>query len=556
MKILIGGSPCTHWSIAQTKNRETEASGIGWELFLNYRIARDKYQPDFFLYENNKSMSPAIREQITEELGVEPVLINSALVSAQNRQRLYWAGKRNKDGTYSQVAVEQPVDRGILLRDILESGVCWREKAYTLKANYANAGAVNGVDGGHFPATMAAEPVRIGTIENDAKNQAFDSQQYRVYSPDGKAVTLCGNGGGLGAKTGLYAVPVPEPVNETVDGKAQCLRATYYKDGIRNLVGNTVDRKTCVAIPVPAAGRIVGRRINEQGHRDDYNEAIPHFQYFEVNEEPQKTNCLTTVQKDNMIAVPVRVGAMPNKDGELGTSQSRRIYSTDGKSVSLQARPNGGGADGAATGLYAVPAGMAWRGRENGSAFEMRDDQKSNAVAATGHQSRLVIEAADGKQMPVYEVRGGRITIKGKTYPIKLADGFYIIRKLTVTECKRLQTVPDTYAFPVSDTQAYKMLGNGWTVDVIAHIMSHFTGLTEEAVEVLSMYDGMSCGHIALDKLGAEITAYYATEIDKYAAQTTQHNFPDTVQLGDAFQVRAEDWRLPEPVGMEAPANG
>lgn len=380
MKILIGGSPCTHWSIAQTKNRETEASGIGWELFLNYRIARDKYQPDFFLYENNKSMSPAIREQITEELGVEPVLINSALVSAQNRQRLYWAGKRNKDGTYSQVAVEQPVDRGILLRDILESGVCWREKAYTLKANYANAGAVNGVDGGHFPATMAAEPVRIGTIENDAKNQAFDSQQYRVYSPDGKAVTLCGNGGGLGAKTGLYAVPVPEPVNETVDGKAQCLRATYYKDGIRNLVGNTVDRKTCVAIPVPAAGRIVGRRINEQGHRDDYNEAIPHFRYFEVNEEPQKTNCLTTVQKDNMIAVPVRVGAMPNKDGELGTSQSRRIYSTDGKSVSLQARPNGGGADGAATGLYAVPAGMAWRGRENGSAFEMRDDQKSNAV--------------------------------------------------------------------------------------------------------------------------------------------------------------------------------
>ena len=512
MKILIGGSPCTHWSIAQTKNRETEASGIGWELFLNYRIARDKYQPDFFLYENNKSMSPAIREQITEELGVEPVLINSALVSAQNRQRLYWAGKRNQDGTYSQVAVEQPVDRGILLRDILESGVCWREKAYTLKANYANAGAVNGVDGGHFPATMAAEPVRIGTIENDAKNQTFDSQQYRVYSPDAKSVTLCGNGGGLGAKTGLYAVPV--------------------------------------------AGRVVGRRINEQGHRDDYNEEIERIQRFEVNEDPSKTNCLSTVEKDNMIAVPVRVGAMPNKDGEVGTSQSRRIYSTDGKSVSLQARPNGGGADGAATGLYAVPAGMAWRGRENGSAFEMRDDQKSNAVAATGHQSRLVIEAADGKQMPVYEVRGGRITIKGKTYPIKLADGFYIIRKLTVTECKRLQTVPDTYAFPVSDTQAYKMLGNGWTVDVIAHIMSHFTGLAEEAVEVLSMYDGMSCGHIALDKLGAEITTYYATEIDKYAVQTTQHNYPDTMQLGDAFQVRAEDWHLPEPAGMEAAANG
>lgn len=530
MKMLIGGSPCTHWSIAQTKNRETEASGIGWELFLNYRIARDKYQPDFFLYENNKSMSPAIRAQITAELGVEPVLINSALVSAQNRQRLYWAGKRNQDGTYSQVAVEQPVDRGILLRDILESGVCWKEKGYALLSTTGGT-TVGGTVTGH-QRNGAAEPVRIGEIESAAAETRFDtSKQYKVYSPDGKATALCGNGGGAGAKTGLYAVPVPEPVNETVDGKAQRLRATYYKDGIRNLVGNTVDRKTCVAIPVPAAGRIVGRRINEQGHRDDYNEAIPHFQYFEVNEDPQKTNCLTTVQKDNMIAVPVRVGAMPNKDGELGTSQSRRIYSTDGKSVPLQARPNGGGADGAATGLYAVP------------------------VIPDG-KGQFVIKAAGGKEIPVYEVRGGRITIKGKTYPIKLADGFYIIRKLTVTECKRLQTVPDTYAFPVSDTQAYKMLGNGWTVDVIAHIMSHFTGLTEEPVEVLSMYDGMSCGHIALDKLGAEITAYYATEIDKYAVQTTQHNYPDTMQLGDAFQVRTEDWHLPEPVEMEAPANG
>ena len=159
---------------------------------------------------------------------------------------------------------------------------------------------------------------------------------------------------------------------------------------------------------------------------------------------------------------------------------------------------------------------------------------------------RYAISAADGKKYPVYEVRNGLITITDKQYPIKLADGFYIIRKLTVRECMRLQTVPEEYVFPVSATQAYKMLGNGWTVDVIAHIMSHFTGLAEEPVEVLSMYDGMSCGRIALDKLGAEITTYYATEIDKYAIQTTQHNYPDTVQLGDAFQVRDDGWRLGE----------
>ena len=202
MKLLIGGSPCTHWSIAQTKNRETEASGIGWELFLNYRIARDKYKPDYFLYENNKSMSPAIRTQITAELGVEPVLINSALVSAQNRQRLYWVGRRNPDGTYSQVPVEQPEDRGLLLRDILETGIAWQEKSYCITATEYKGSNPQQTLSKHRR-TMVAEPIRIGTIENDAKKQDFDSQQYRVYSPDGKSVTLCGNGGGVGAKTGL-----------------------------------------------------------------------------------------------------------------------------------------------------------------------------------------------------------------------------------------------------------------------------------------------------------------------------------------------------------------
>ena len=211
---------------------------------------------------------------------------------------------------------------------------------------------------------------KIGVFPNE-KGELTQCQSKRIYSIDAKGRGLNAGPGGLGVQTGLYAIP--------------------------------------------AAGRVVGRRINEQGHRDDYNEAIPHFQYFEVNEDPQKTNCLTTVQKDNMIAVPVRVGAIPNRDGELGTSQSRRIYSTEGKSVSLQARPNGGGADGAATGLYAVPAGMAWRGRENGSAFEMRDDQKSNTVGryrppkppGDRRSGRKANAGLRGSRRPYYHQRQG-----------------------------------------------------------------------------------------------------------------------------------------------------
>ena len=120
---LIGGSPCTYWSIAQTKNRETVASGMGWELFSQYVRALHEAKPKYFIYENNKSMSKQIRASIDKAFGFEAVLINSALVSSQNRQRLYWVGKRNEDGTYSKVNVEQPADRGILLKDVLGSVV-------------------------------------------------------------------------------------------------------------------------------------------------------------------------------------------------------------------------------------------------------------------------------------------------------------------------------------------------------------------------------------------------------------------------------------------------
>ena len=424
MKILIGGSPCTHWSIAQTKNRETEASGIGWELFLNYRIARDKYKPDFFLYENNKSMSPAIRAQITAELGVEPVLINSALVSAQNRQRLYWVGKRNPDGTYSQVPVELPENQGILLRDILETGFPLREKGYALQTGHS-ATAEDAIT--HRQRNAAAEPVEIKPLSEK-------EMEYMVRE----------------TKDGRNHFDF-DYFHDATKEKGACVTANTHKGVPYNVL----------AEPVPVVEQDV-RCVAQRGRYIGENGSVA--QHLEVRDDG-KTNTLTTVQKDNMVAVPV--------------------------------------------------------------------------YAAT-------------TDAPICRVQDGKITANGKRYPIKLKDGYYIIRKLTVTECKRLQTVPDTYAFPVSDTQAYKMLGNGWTVDVIAHIMSHFTGLTEEPVEVLSMYDGMSCGHIALDKLGAAITAYYATEIDKYAVQTTQHNFPDTVQLGDAFQVRAEDWHLPEPAEMEA----
>lgn len=346
---VIGGSPCTYWSIAQKNNRETEASGMGWKLFQQYVRAVREAKPKYFIYENNKSMSNAIRQSITETFGFEPICINSALVSAQNRQRLYWVGRRNADGTYSRVDVEQPEDRGILLKDILENGtdLTSNDKSLAFTASYDGAFAWN-------------------TLERHQRNM------------------------------------VAEPV--CVAQRGRC-----------SDTGN--------------------RSIKGTGDVEQFYEA----------REDGKTNALTTVQKDNAVAEPVRVGSLPRPNGELSESMGMRTYSINGKSVTLLS--NGGG-QGAKTGLYAIP------------------------IEFEGDIPTRVVSCADGKVYTVYEVREGQITIKDKQYPIKLTDGFYVIRKLTISECKRLQTVPEWYDFSVvSNSQAHKMLGNGWTCDVISHLI-------------------------------------------------------------------------------------
>lgn len=377
---LVGGSPCTYWSIAQKNNRETEASGMGWELFSQYVRALHEAQPMYFIYENNKSMANAIRESITETFGFEPICINSALVSAQNRQRLYWVGKRNLNGTYSRVMVEQPEDLGILLRDVLDG---------------------------------------IG-----AKELSEREMDYMVRS-----------------STGKYSDRWAYLQKPGQNDKALCITANVSKGVPYNICAEPVE----FSVRNGSEVRVTDNNIH--GLRKNGATESESFVYFEDG----KTNALTTSHipkcliNTEIITEPVRVGTYPNEaKNKAHDSQEYRIYSTEGKGVTLCR--NGGGM-GAKTGLYAIPV-------------EFDGDIPTKAVSC-----------ADGKTYSVYLIKNGHITIKEKQYPIKLADGYYIIRKLTVSECKRLQTVPDWYEFPVSDSQAYKMLGNGWTVEVIAHLI-------------------------------------------------------------------------------------
>ena len=471
IKLLIGGSPCTFWSIAQKNNRETEAEGMGWELFKNYLIAKEKFKPDFFLYENNKSAAQAIKNQIkhelnvwdetlyTEDTGARYIEINSALVSAQNRQRFY---------VHNCGDVEQPEDRRILLRDILETttsenayslsepvGTTKDGKSFALTAYYSTGQNVPHTITKH-KGSMVAEPIYVGEVpghNGQYRNGKQPSQQYRVYSADGKSVAVDQD------SRKYIAEPVRIP-DYGMPNKSRPVTASYAYKG--------------------------------SGEGSLVSEAFP--------DNPNK-------QVRDYVAEPVRIGTIESEaQNKAHDSKQYRVYSPDGKSTTLCGQ---GGGVGAKTGLYAVPC----------------DGEKAK---------------------PIYEVKNGLITIKDKQYPIKLADGLYIIRKLTVTECCRLQTMPDDYCKAVSNSQAYKGLGNGWTAEVIIHILNGALKDVprDEEIVVLSMYDGIGTGRYCLDKMGFTNVKYYAYEIDKYAKQIAMSNYPDIIQCGDAFELRNPDWTI------------
>lgn len=189
--LLLGGSPCTYWSIAK-KNRETKPDGEGFKLFMQYVRAMRESQCRWFLYENNYSIHADIKTEISRQLGVQPIMINSALVSAQQRKRCYWT---NIPG------VNQPADKGIMLADIIDNAIPWTGKSYCLTANYAGAALRNTLE--RHQRTMVAQPIRIGDIGSP-------SQGHRVYSVCGKSVTLSAAGGGQGGGTGLYKIDLPD----------------------------------------------------------------------------------------------------------------------------------------------------------------------------------------------------------------------------------------------------------------------------------------------------------------------------------------------------------
>ena len=276
--LIIGGSPCQDLSIAK-KNRqglEGEKSGLFWK----FAEAVETIKPKYFLLENVASMSKENKQIITDTLGVEPVLINSALVSAQQRKRLYWCNW----------AVEQPEDKGILLKDILETGHAWSEKSVCLTANY---------NGAHFPHDYLWHQRQM-VAENVDKPLLIAENTIKGY---------------------------------TEINQGECFDNTFPNSRTRR--GRKMDKKSnCLTAVVPQFFQYIGCAFRSRGKE----------KHLEVRKD-EKANALTSVMTDSAVCKPIQVGCK-GKD-----AQANRIYSVRGKSVCLNANGGGGGAK---TGLYKI----------------------------------------------------------------------------------------------------------------------------------------------------------------------------------------------------------
>lgn len=199
--LLVGGSPCQDLSIAKKDRQGLQGSRSG--LFFKYVEILQTKKPRYFILENVNSMPKESKIEISRIMGVDPVMINASLVSGQNRKRLFWCN----------FLVNQPKDRGILLKDILEDNV---DEKYYMKGNwlkwfYSDSGKkrikfgmlkINGDKS--KPLLVRDYPTWGGQYIQQVGQMNKGGQGNRIYNINGKSITLSAYGGGQGAKTGLY----------------------------------------------------------------------------------------------------------------------------------------------------------------------------------------------------------------------------------------------------------------------------------------------------------------------------------------------------------------
>ena len=379
--LIMGGSPCQGFSFA---GKQLAFDDPRSALFFEFVRCVEELKPKYFLLENVR-MKKEYLDVISEYMGVEPIMINSALVSAQNRVRYYWT---NIPG------IEQPEDRGMVLRDILET-------------NASNE-------------YLAGENLQKNYKGGNQLNPNYKSQANTIHDTEGKSGTICA--GTHGYANG-YVKDFDKNLSKmtTKDDKSFCLTANYGFAGAKN----SLEKKQRTMIPTDVDPKyyLSEKAIEymKKSHVNEWTKGKTREEIY-IKNESQKSNTLTA----NMYkGVPYNVISVDKEKKQLTIKEAtKKGYTTieDGDCFDMT-----------------FPNSKTRRGRN------MKD--KSNCLTAANYDY-MRYEHSD-KDKEVYW------------------------RKLTPVECERLQTVPDNYTNHVSNTQRYKMLGNGWTIEVIAHILKN-----------------------------------------------------------------------------------
>jgi DNA-cytosine methyltransferase len=353
--LVLAGSPCQGFSFAGNQLAFDDPRSA---LFFEFVRILKEVKPKYFLLENVK-MKKEFLDVISEQVGVEPILINSALVSAQNRLRYYWT---NIPG------VEQPEDRGIVLRDILETEP---DEKYDISEAKVDR-VLNAKRGKGFFYNEDSE--KIGTVIAGYHKEPTDGSYIEQHKPVKHT------------ERNRRHLKMP-------DEKSLCMTATMYKGAGNN--GMTLVPMQVRALTEQRTEE--SKRIRKEHRQRTGKDWSPRGGKEMVPREDGKMNTLTTsLTKSHILEI---------KGGAL---RGRQVSDDDSWTQQL----------------------------------ETRDDDKSNALT-TVQKDSVVVDNVDDLHW----------------------------RKLTPLECERLQTVPDNYTNHVSNTQRYKMLGNGWTIEVIAHIL-------------------------------------------------------------------------------------
>jgi DNA (cytosine-5)-methyltransferase 3A len=301
--LLCGGSPCTDLSVA--KNNRKGLEGEHSSLFYEYlRILRET-KPKWFILENVNSMPKKDKDIITKEMGVEPIMIDASLVSAQSRKRLFWT---------NIPVVGLPTDRKIFLKDILQADADIDEKMF-LKSEIKPREKKQLKDVGGKSMCLSATCykgsqnngttlvktgiVYVGAVEGNIR-KGMEGQEHlsrsqfegnRVYSDEGKAKTVTANGGGKGGNSGLYQVS-PYPIHIPTGSSKEVVRVGHEQR----------------------------RKLDENGTRADGSD-VEAIRRIETRND-DKSGTLTTVLKDNHI-----VNTQESKIRKLTPIECERLQS-------------------------------------------------------------------------------------------------------------------------------------------------------------------------------------------------------------------------------------